>query len=79
MQVKAGVLSNYTNSMAAAIEHAFMTAWPEIMNGQSAPEPNPQMRLLFIAVAQGVVSHLVHRSAIMGNATLPVTNEGILY
>jgi hypothetical protein len=49
--------NQYAGSMAAAMEHAFMEEWPIIM-GSDAPAPNDHMRLLFIAVAQGVVRHL---------------------
>jgi hypothetical protein len=47
----------YVGSMAAAMEHAFLQEWPVIM-GTQAPQPNDHMRLLFIAIAQGVVRHL---------------------
>lgn len=52
-----GYEDQYKDSMAAAIEHAFMKEWPLIM-GSDAPAPNDHMRLLFIAIAQGVVKHL---------------------
>lgn len=53
--------SNSTASMAAAIEDAFKTEWPKIMGdapAPSTPEDLNQMRLLFAAIAQGVVKYL---------------------
>lgn len=65
MELKAGTTMNDSgsseldNSMAKAIEDAFLKEWPKIMgDGSSAPESNDQMRLLFIAIAQGVIRHL---------------------
>lgn len=57
MALKAGTKNDYTGSMAEAIEHAFQKAWPHVMGGKG-PESNPQMELLFIAIAQGVVKYL---------------------
>ena len=52
---------NYSGSMAEAIERAFIAEWPAIM-GDSAPAPhsNQQMQLLCIAIAKGVIDHLVN-------------------
>lgn len=49
--------NQYDDSMAAAMEAAFKEEWPVIM-GTSAPQLDDQMRLLFIAVAQGVIRYL---------------------
>ena len=49
--------SSYSGSMAEAIENAFKKAWPSIMNSNLSPTSD-QMKLLFIAIAQGVVKHL---------------------
>lgn len=60
MALKAGSLkkeNNYAGSMAEAIEHAFQEEWPHVMGGEK-PKSNPQMKLLFIAIAQGVVKYL---------------------
>ena len=54
---KVGTEDNYTGSMAQAIEHAFREEWPYVMGGEK-PESNPEMKLLFIAIAQGVVKYL---------------------
>lgn len=61
MALKAGIRADYTNSMAQAMEKAFLDEWPKIMDSdEPKPEMTDQMRLLFIAVAQGVVRHLVN-------------------
>jgi hypothetical protein len=52
------LVDGYSGSMASAIEKAFLDGWTESMGGQPKPESNDQMRLLFIAIAQGVVKHL---------------------
>ena len=58
MALKAGTIANFSDSMAEAIENAFLEEWPEAMGGADKPETNPQMKLLFVAVAQGVVRYL---------------------
>jgi len=48
-------------SMAAAMEYAFKIEWPKVMGDAPAPEKPEelnQMRLLFAAIAQGVVKYL---------------------
>jgi hypothetical protein len=45
-------------SLAQAMETAFITVWPGVMDGQPAPAMNPQMHMMFLAIAQGVVNHL---------------------
>ena len=78
MALKAGSLYNeagqratateWEDSMAAAMVQAFKNTWPLIMEGQEVPEITDQMRLMFIAVAQGVVRHLVdHPEAFVAN------------
>ncbi len=54
---KTGNTNEYAGSMAAAMENAFLREWPAIM-GSAAPQPDNQIRLLFIAIAQGVLRHL---------------------
>ena len=46
--------------MAGAMLQAFRDAWPTFM-GEDTPVPNvnnPQMKLMFVAIARGVVRHL---------------------
>lgn len=59
MSMKAGTISSFSSSMAAAIEHAFNTEW----NKQKPEQPLDQdtineRRLIFVAVAQGVLKFL---------------------
>lgn len=58
MALNAGTSTTLEGSMAGAIEQAFREEWPSVMKTE-APGPNPQMQLLFLAVAKGVVRHLV--------------------
>lgn len=51
--------TDYSGSMAEAIENAFKQEWLKVMNTDKEPESNEQMKLLFVAIAQGVVKHLV--------------------
>jgi hypothetical protein len=59
MELKAGKLgdtSNFTNSMAEAMFNAFVANLPA---GQNVPG-NDQTRLMFVAIAQGMVQYLVN-------------------
>ena len=59
MALKAGSSNDMANSLAKAIEDAFKQEWNAVMGGQPLSEdPNPQMRLLMVSVAQGVVRYL---------------------
>jgi hypothetical protein len=63
MALKAGTkdpsaVGGYDNSMAEAIEQAFLDEWRFVMKGQPPPKQTDQMRLLFVAVARGVIAHL---------------------
>ena len=75
----------YTGSLAAAIESAFMQEWPAVMNNAPKPVPNDQMRLLFIAVAQGVLRYLADNelsiTVNVSGVELPIkiTVSGLLY
>ena len=58
MALKAGTIDNLSNSMALAMENAFVDQWPKVMGDLELPVDRQQMRLMFVAVAQGVVEHL---------------------
>jgi hypothetical protein len=76
MPLKPGTIATeyYTGSMAKAIEDAFKEEWPKVM-GSAAPDSNPQMQLLFIAIAKGVVRHLAaHADAFKVNVTFDGTS-----
>ncbi len=49
--------------MSKAIEDAFLDEWPEAMDGAPQPEMNDQMRLMFVAVAKGVIQHLTENGS----------------
>lgn len=59
MPLKPGTISDFNNSMAQEMETAFMNNWHSVM-GNDVPKPasNNQMKLMFIAIAKGVVEHL---------------------
>ena len=65
-KLKAGTNSDFNASMAKAIEEAFKKEWLTVMQGgnsQAEPQPpafNAQMRIMFVAVAQGVVNHILN-------------------
>lgn len=50
--------TTFTASMAEAMQNAFIQAWPDYMDDTPVPDPNPQMKLMFVAIARGVVQHL---------------------
>jgi hypothetical protein len=91
MALKAGTIQDYGNSMAEAMEEAFLEEWPRIMSdNQPKPKPNDQMKLLFIAMAQGVVRHLADHPESFGvsissnaghshSASVTVQTTGLLY
>jgi hypothetical protein len=60
MYLKAGTVSDQHDSMAKAIEDAFIKTWPTVMEGD--PQTSDQMKLLFVAIAEGVINHLASHS-----------------
>ncbi len=68
----------WAESMAKAMEDAFLQEWPIAMPDQEKPALNDQMRLLFVAISQGVINHLaanpdafvISNSSENGNAPL---------
>jgi hypothetical protein len=56
--LKAGSKADYVASMASAMEDAFVKEWSSFMEGADAPKMSDQMRLMFVAIAKGVVNHL---------------------
>ena len=75
-----------TSCHAIKPENAFLKEWPVIMgNEKPAPEGNDQMRLMFIAIAQGVVRHLLDNEAAItvntgsGPVAVQITTDGNLY
>ena len=58
MGLKAGTQDNFAASMSEAMEHAFELVWEERMGTKLPAEFLEDRRMLFIAVAQGVIRHL---------------------
>lgn len=58
MSLKAGTNADFSGSLAEAIERALKKEWPHVMGAKQTVESNPQMRLLCVAVAQGVIRYL---------------------
>jgi len=61
MALKAGTTasSEYSGSLAQAIEQAFRKEWPSVMKGMDLPATtSPDLQLLFVAIAQGIVRYL---------------------
>ena len=58
MALKAGTVSNFSNSMAAAIEQAFQTEWNTHKDIELGDAGEEDRKILFAAIAQGVVEYL---------------------
>jgi hypothetical protein len=58
MSLKAGTNLDFSGSLAEAIENALKKEWPHVMGTGQTVKSNPHMRLLCIAVAQGVIRYL---------------------
>ncbi|MEZ6242094.1 MAG: hypothetical protein R3B57_03535 [Phycisphaerales bacterium] len=58
MALKAGTFSNYASSMAQAMEDAMQSVYQE-RHGTPMPSAGVEdRRMLFVAIAQGVIRHL---------------------
>ena len=58
MAYKPGTLSDYTNSMAEKMRMVFEYLWREKYGHDLLPETIVERRLLFVAIAQGIIQHL---------------------
>ncbi|NIM95760.1 MAG: hypothetical protein GTO18_18830 [Anaerolineales bacterium] len=60
MKLKAGTVASteFANSMAEAIEDALEKEWQRLWNQPLPVEGQEDRRLLFVAIAQGVIRHL---------------------
>jgi hypothetical protein len=60
LSLEAGTIVNFSGSMAEEMANAFLAEWDAAMGPNPPPKPdmNNQMRLMFVAIAQGVVKHL---------------------
>lgn len=61
--LKAGSKEDFSNSMAEAMMEALWIEWPKFLKGTEPPKDGDlrYMKLMFSAIAQGVVKHLVER------------------
>jgi hypothetical protein len=50
--------ADLTGSMAQDMINAFAAEWPNAMGNAAVPASTPQMELMFVAIAQGVIKHL---------------------
>jgi hypothetical protein len=58
MALKAGHVADFSGSLAEAIENAMKAEW-QAVKGSPMPDTDPQdRRILFVAIAQGLLSYL---------------------
>ena len=63
MALKAGHVADFSGSLAEAIENAMKTEW-QTVKGEPMPDTDPQdRRILFVAIAQGVLGYLNSHAA----------------
>ena len=62
MTLKPGHVSDFTDSMAEAMEDAFISEWRAVKGVDLSDLGEEDRRLLFSAIAQGVVKHLKDRA-----------------
>lgn len=79
-QLKGGHAADMTNSMAEAIETALQQEWPLARGVPLPPDGMAERRILFVAIARGVLQYLKdHQHEFINSITLngisqPVTN-----
>jgi hypothetical protein len=75
MALKSGSVSNFNDSMAQAMEQAFQVEW-NVVKGEPLPEGGEEERkILFAAVAQGMLSYLSDNINASLNIDVAVTQE----
>lgn len=86
MKLKAGTMGDFDDSMAAAIEIAFERVWNERMGDPLSEQTRDDRRMMFVAIAQGVIRHLQDNSVdgfdvdvSDGEGTVTIETEGTLY
>ena len=62
MALKPGSMRNFAGSMAEAIELAFKTEWAAAKTEPLLPASEDGRKILFAAIAQGVVRHLKEKA-----------------
>ncbi len=73
MALKPGHVANFTDSMAEAMEDAFKSEWNAVKGVGLPAQGEEDRRLLFSAIAQGVVKHLKERANEAFNIDVRVT------
>lgn len=63
MGLKPGRVDDFTNSMAAAMEDAFQSEWLDVKGTALPGKGEEDRKILFSAVARGVVKHLQENAA----------------
>lgn len=58
MALKAGTVIGFSDSLAEAMEHALETEWTQVKGGTLPAAGEEDRRLLFVAIAQGIVRYL---------------------
>lgn len=61
-RLKPGTLEDFGNSMAEAMDEALERIWYKRMGRHLPKEYEDDRRMLFVAIAQGVVKHLTERA-----------------
>jgi len=75
MALKAGTLDDFANSMAEAMEKALDAIWRKKLNQGLPASTQDDRRMLFVAIAQGVVKHLSERARPAFKISVKVTQK----
>ena len=71
MALKAGTVASFAGSLAEAMDNAMKTEWQAVKGVPLPSEGEPDRRLLFAAIAQGIFVYLkANEDALMNNITL---------
>jgi hypothetical protein len=62
-------VATWNTSMAKAIEQAFLDEWSAALPDQDPPVMNDTARLMFVAIAKGVIKHLGENGSAFNVAT----------
>jgi len=70
MALKPGSVADFDNSMAEAIEQAMQDEWQEVKGVELPSQGEVDRRLLFVAVARGVLRYLkTHENEVLTSIT----------
>ena len=76
MALKAGTVANFNGSMAEAMEQAFESEWLDLKEEALPGGGEDERKILFAAVAQGVVNYLQANINDSINIDVSVTQTG---